>query len=610
MKWHFSRQLADQVESEVTQRDQFDNDDVNISETIIREALQNSLDAAEGDAATVEVRLALLKDLTPTKVGLLKTMLHSQLEHAEAAGLDLQKVDFEKPSVLVIEDFGTRGLTGSTSEKDDGHFSDFWRRHGKSHKSGKKVGRWGLGKLVFSCASMVGAFYGLTRRAGDDADHLMGQTVLNLRTIDGITYPPHGYFCDLENEEDPYSRIPVPVKDGDFVSRFIDTFNLRRTKGPGLSIVIPYPSPSLSLDEMIGIAIANYFYPIITGKLVLGFNDFVVNSENVRSLAHNYAGDHFLQIDPLFDFIEEVSKGNTESIYSIRSGWDADGQLDEEDFDAGVLEEIRSRFESGELVGLELPLTLKKKDDTEIDTFIKVFMKRPQGLQHGIDLYVRGGLTLPREAKFKERRALAVLIAEDEPICDFLGDAENAAHTLWTTNTEKLRKNYRGTQPTVTVIKKSLIQMYDLLADITEEVDEDALTQFFWYQEPKSEGGKKRKRQPRPSAPPALPKKKERFKISKSAGGFSLSAGPGLSESMLPVQVRVTVAYDVARGDAFKKWSPHDFDVPKNISTHLNGGAKLISAAGQTWHLEVTAKDFGLTVSGFDENRDLKARVS
>ncbi len=49
MKWHFSPQLPDQVETEIIQRDQFNNDEVDMSETIVREAVQNSLDAAVDD---------------------------------------------------------------------------------------------------------------------------------------------------------------------------------------------------------------------------------------------------------------------------------------------------------------------------------------------------------------------------------------------------------------------------------------------------------------------------------------------------------------------------------------------------------------------------------
>ena len=49
MKWHFVPQPQNLVETEVTQRDQFRNDEVDLSDTIVREAVQNSLDAAIGD---------------------------------------------------------------------------------------------------------------------------------------------------------------------------------------------------------------------------------------------------------------------------------------------------------------------------------------------------------------------------------------------------------------------------------------------------------------------------------------------------------------------------------------------------------------------------------
>jgi hypothetical protein len=611
VKWHFSRQLADQVETEITQRDQFDNDQVNISETIVREAIQNSLDAAASDSTTVEVRFRLHGNLHSTGGRLLRDVLETQLEHAKVAGIELDGLNFNEPSALVIEDFGTKGLTGSISEKDTGNFSDFWRRHGKSHKFGRSRGRWGLGKLVYSSTSMVGAFFGVTRRIGEDSDYLMGQTVLNLRTINGVTYPPHGYFCDLENEDDPYTRIPVPVGNSSFVSAFIDAFELDRRDGAGLSIVIPYPSPSVSLEGMIGISIANYFYPVITKKLVMRFNDLVVDHGNVRQLAHVYASNHFQQIDTLFDFIEEASQRRDEVLWPMRASWTDDKLLTEDDFEPEYLEEIRSRFVQGELVGLNLPITLSKKDGTSVCTSFSVFIKRPQELKKGLDLYVRGGLTLPAETKFKERRALAVLVAEEEPICDFLGDAENAAHTLWTTNTEKLRKNYRNTQSTVTMIKKSLVQLYDLLADVTEELDEDALTQFFWYQEPERKGGKKRKKQPGPIVPPALPQEPPRFNVSRSSSGFTLSQGQGLAAIPLPLAVRIKVAYDVSKGDAFSKWSHHDFDVKagKGITCELSGGVKLVAAEGQEWELEIASVDFDFVVSGFDGNRDLKVRI-
>lgn len=145
MKWRFPLLPNNLVESEVTQRDQFNNDDVDISETIVRETIQNSLDAAVDDPCQVKVSFRWVSKENGLSKEYFSLLLKDQLPHAAAAGIDIDSLDFANPRALVIEDFGTCGLTGSTTSKDDDHFSDFWRRHGKSHKSGKSRGRWGLG---------------------------------------------------------------------------------------------------------------------------------------------------------------------------------------------------------------------------------------------------------------------------------------------------------------------------------------------------------------------------------------------------------------------------------------------------------------------------------
>ncbi len=75
---------------------------------------------------------------------------------------------------LVIEDFGTRGLTGdphvdpelepASDIKND--FFYFWRNVGRSNKGEVDRGRWGLGKAVFTVASRIRTIFGITRPRG------------------------------------------------------------------------------------------------------------------------------------------------------------------------------------------------------------------------------------------------------------------------------------------------------------------------------------------------------------------------------------------------------------------------------------------------------------
>lgn len=612
MKWHFSPQLADQVELEVTQRDQFNNDELDISETIVREAVQNSLDAVADEDGSVCVKFRWLDSCTIDS-DYFRQLFDGQIEHARKAGLNVDSLDFSKPEALVIEDFGTHGLTGSTKKKDDDNFSDFWRRHGKSHKTGKSRGRWGLGKLVYSVTSQVGVFFGVTSRAKDSTQHLMGQTVLNLREVDGKQYPPHAFFADVEGES-LYDRITVPLKDKREVDEFCDNFSIDRRGTTGLSIVIPFPAAGISEDKMINVAIGNYFYPLITGLLTLEFNGLAINAENVRELAKKYAHDRFEQIDVLFDFIEEVYTAEQSKHLELKKSWIDDRKLDEDDFRVEDLEAIREKFETGQLVGVQLPVTVKKQSG-DVDSFFSVYIKKPEILERGLDLYVRGGLTLPGEQKFNGRGALGIMVAEDEAVCALLGDAENAAHTKWISNTEKLRKNYINntvTSALVMAIKRSVVELYDLLSEAVEEKDENALLDFFWFDEPEKEKNKrpKKKKEPKP-VPPIESKRQPLFHVSQVAGGFSIHGSESLTVDKLPMQITIKAAYDVAKGNPFKKYSMHDFRAGKggNIRLKTSWGVKHKSAADNKWVLMINRLPLTVKAIGFDVNRDLKISV-
>jgi hypothetical protein len=611
MKWYFPPQLPGQVETEVTQRDQFSNDEVEISETIVREAVQNSLDAAVDDPSRVKVNFRWLDSSHGLDPLFMEGLFGPQLEHATAAGLDVDKVDFSSPCALVIEDFGTKGLTGSVNSKDDDNFSDFWRRHGKSHKTGKSRGRWGLGKLVYSSSSELGVFFGATVRNGDLSPWIMGQTVLNLRTVDGHQYPPHAFFADLEGEGDIYREVPVPLKDQSLVEKFQTQFCLERGSNTGLSIIVPFPNPDFQIDAMLGVAIVNYFYPLVTGQLVLKFNDIEINSKNIRQLAHKYASESFHDIDMLFDFIEQANRMRGHELLTLRESWADDTRLDETDFEEEDLETIRKKFANGQLVGLKLPITLKEKSGVVKKTEFRVFIQRPEELVKGLDLYVRGGLTLPGEAKFRERKALGAMIAEDEAICSFLGDAENAAHTKWVSNAEKVRKNYRSPQARLQVIKNSVLDLYDLLAEVTEEVDELALSSFFWCSEP--EGGKagRKKKSPVVIPKPPEPRPKD-FSISSVDGGFSVSTHKDVSPDRFPRIVTIDVAYDVASGNPFKKYSPLDFRLDKNegiVVALTKGSGSVVERKENRLKFRVDKSPFKLHLRGFDPLRDVKVKL-
>jgi len=614
MEWHFIPQLACYVQAGVTQRDQFRNDEVDLYDTIVREAVQNSLDATPIGNQT-RVSFKWIRSGQGLESSYTNTLFESQIDHARSSGLELDEVDFSNPTALVIEDFGTLGLTGSTHAIDGDNFSDFWRYHGKSHKTGTSRGRWGLGKLVYSSSSLVGAFFGLTVRDGDPKRYLMGQTVLDLRMHEGKEYPAHAYFSEMIGTEFQ-NQIPVPTDDEEYIGAFCSQFQLSRKTKPGLSVVIPFPNKALERDKMVGVAIVNYFYPILSGQLILEFDELAVNAANIRELAHKYAKGKIHDIDPLFDFIEEANEAiRNDKLLTLKKTWIDDVRLDENDIGEDDLEKIRMVFGSRQLVGVRLPLTIKKKPSQEVlETEFFVFVKRPEDISRGVDLYVRGGLTLPSESKFGERKAFGAMIANDEAISAFLGDAENPAHTKWIFNAEKLRKNYVAPGDRLRVIKNAVINFYDLLIQAEEEIDEKALSKYFFAQEPESPGksdGKPETTPPDDDMDVPTPKRKIARLVS-IENGFSIRKAAGAADAEYPVRFRVRAAYDTASGNPFKKYDPLDFSFSVksdlNIST-TSDTVVLLNRSDNELEFEVTAEQFQVDVTGFDANRDLLVKL-
>ena len=223
-------------------------------------------------------------------------------------------------------------------------------------------------------------------------------------------------------------------------------------------------------------------------------------------------------------------------------------------------------------------------------------------------------MTLPEEAKFRDRRALGAVIAEEEPICDFLGDAENAAHTKWIQRTEKLSKKYRNnsfSNDLVSAIRKSAIQLHDLLAEVSEEEDEDALQEFFWFEEPEKEKRTRRRVTPKPPSPiPTIPTRKKLIQLSQIQGGFTLTGTVDLTEDKLPRSVEVKMAYAQAKGNPFtnyRKAKVKDFSVGRGgiVCTAKKENIEVLSREDNVVRMQVNKLPFQFTVRGFDPNRDL-----
>lgn len=599
MQLSFRRLSDGEMDRPPTQRDQFNNDDVELVDALVRESLQNSLDAAAEE--TVRVRFSLHRPDDVGRAALLAQLDLEQLrKRLRACAIDADSIAFADPKLLVIEDFGTTGLTGSWTSMDKEPFSDFWRRMGKSHKAGKSLGRWGLGKLVFSSSSEARIFFGLTIRKTDpELPLLMGQAVLTTHDLDeGQRFDSHGFFCKLSE-----TGMQLPITDADEVSGFAAACGVSRTHEPGLSIVAPYVIGTITEQRIVQAVLRNYFFPILLGRLVVSVGAVTIDADTFAGLACAHGGTRFAN-GALAQFIGTMRsvRKNELTPLVLPSTWVNTGM-------AAALgdyaKSLRERYQAGECLCVRAPLLLKQKDGKELHTKFDLFLQKAS--DDSDTLFVRDTIVLPAESKyFRGSRTLAALVADDKPICTFLGDAENPAHTSWSASAEKVTAEWRNPSARLKEVRGALQQFYDEIVTSLEAVDATALIDFF---SAKAESGARgvRPRGPlvRPPNPNPPPPTEKAYRLIRLKGGFAIRGGATLRPEQLPLTIRVRAAYDVLRGNPFTKHDPLDFDFSKSELEVKATGANATAQSPNALVIKASSREFEVTVSGFDVRRDL-----
>ena len=536
-------------------------------------------------------------------------LLSPLLPHLRSCEIPLEDLDLNRPSRLVIEDFETTGLTGAWDSEDAiGGWYDFFRNFGASHKTGGRGGRWGLGKLVFTSASRVRAFFALTVRAEDDPPRplIMGQAVLKAHKIDDARYDSHGFFARSEDA----GELQLPVENLVEVARFVQACNLTRSQEPGLSIIIPFPSiehKSATIgQELARHLLVNFFFPILSGDLVADVDGAEISAETFDTVVRNFGGEE-LHAGNLAAFVREMKEARERHPdVVLGNGWY--GAI-ESAMPPRTLEDLRLRYATGGFIYARFPIQIRPRGGNVRSTSVEVFIRKTKPGEKAASICARGMLTVPGEAKsFFADGCFVGLVASDEAITSFLGDAEGPSHRNWNAREQKVRTNWYNADTSLRLVRNAPRQLYTALAAMVERTEERALVDEFWI--PKvadshPDTPARDTRKPRDEVDPPPPRLR-RFVISRRPDGFAIAAGPGLQDSELPLRLRVRAAYDVMRGDPFKGHSSLDFDLAsrENIDIDLQE-CRIERATPSSVVVEATSTGFKASFTGFDANRDL-----
>jgi hypothetical protein len=654
IEWRFKPNSKDDKCVDPIQGEFFTTSDVgNISNALIREGIQNALDARlKSENQGVRVRVFLSGDTYSIPPEKYFPLIETLAPHLRAKNNGLNDLpDFKRPMrYLVFEDFNTEGLLGDPNEYFVQNINDrlthnyyyFWRNVGRSGKSDDQLGRWGLGKTVFPACSEINAFWGLTIRCDDKKKLLMGQCVLRNHSREDrkdayCGFRPYGdygkYIDDKDSTGEKYFAYPAEEDDLATIN-FESLFKIERKNESGLSIIIPFYSDELSLNHLVYSVVEQYFYPILEGKLEVE----IVEEDKVKTLTKDKIQSTVDEID-----YEELSRSYRKfrSAKSLKALFElANWTLklkDEEYFrlnapdlklkprwtknlfpDEDTLAKLRDDFEAGNRIAVKVPLKYSPKGERPSICWYNAFIEKDFDLQKPETLLVRDGITISGINLLDKGAVRGMVVIQDPHLARMLGDSENPAHTEWNSESRNFKGKYENGSEAIKFVTNTLVRLFEKLQKPLEGLDKDILIDFFSIPiqtEDQETGGQKTRSKGEKTSGEEIPKiirKEPALLADRISGGFRIYNNPKVDT--LPESAGFKLAYDVPRGNPIKSYQPADFDLAEKRNNPIQikyKGVNITRREKNILEFDIVDKsDIEIVLTGFDVKRDLFIKLN
>lgn len=618
-KWHFKELDPDYPDDSALAERNFRRESTELPEIFVRELVQNVLDARTSLDQPARVTINLMGKSDGLSSSNFRKIIEELEPHLQGAGHEVVR-DYSNPTALVIEEFGTVGLTGNVSDSraqgETERWANFWHGEGKRSKQGKSLGRAGQGKITYHMASGARTLLAYSVRDSlKEPECVFGKCIVNKTYKVGSNwYMRHMYWC-VENITLP--KQPLPAHDSKTIHEFKSIFGLKRDlKKTGTSWVIPFPHTSLSKQSLIAGLLKDFHFTILKGSLTANVCGQEIDKTNVISLIPHYVSTAAIS-ENFLSFLQSAVS-NTSRIQAV-DGWGWTGEaVSAESFSAEELTKLKTAFENGELVSVRFPLSIEKRDGTTLNSFFDAYLMRPEDLKHTEELYIRSDLVIGDEKHLKQApgAAFGLMLAEEANLSELLGYAEEASHLKWNAAEDDLVKHYnlQSARDVLSRVRRSLPRLCRLLAGHTAGIDEDALKGILFV--PEDEKGRKKVSRPKKKVgptptPPPIPKPKPKdYSVREIKGGISIFSTNGTA--IIGREIRVIFAYDQIEGEGnpFKNYHPFDFDLSQSSMTITANGATILRQEENVLVFKIDTSLFDVSVTGFDVEMRLKCRAA
>lgn len=599
-KWIWPRVGPSPV-SQNTDSEMFDRQDYPYTETFVREAIQNTLDARLDQSLPAIISFQFHQK----PLGEQRRFLQGAIDLRQSAGLDVPS-EWRGGSVswLTIEDFNTKGLDGDLNDR-LGNFWGYWLNFGLSNKDGSGRGGRGIGRVTFLIASRMQAVIGLTRRIADGEVAASGMTLLRAMRSGGGLRSTHAYLAASENDEESIFNLH---DDSEFHSGLVAAFGLsgygQAPYESGLALAIPYPHEELTADGILASTIEHFAPAILNGSLTVRVDDRTLDSSSLDEIAKDVA-DH-IHTDWMRDDVDRY-------LALLRKGISDGGETVEADFRAGLsalrdseqADVLRQKLANGEIIVGNLSFDLTRASVTRKVILTFVAAETPEG-RRPIDRLFREGMSLPDVKSSSPGEIDLLLLVDDNELATYLNFCEGKAHLdLLESKEVRAKLQEKGYRPLTGVKRFVKALPSDLRNYLTPDITEPEIDVFdAFFSVPDSDPNKRQGPGGKPDIdpPPPPPPRIPAMKVKQLEDGFRLEANPEFSE--WPVNVSVTMAY--ADGSRNPSWSPYDFR-PDELNTAANDCE--YSYAKNKLTARDCGESFSIEVTGFGTTRELETRI-
>ena len=496
--WKYEPLGVNSISGRNTTQDNFTSETKDLPEILVRELIQNSLDAKSPnrlDPVRIKITQVSWSDLSTHDTEYIRKLFPK--EYRDRLGMTSDHIPNigEGTPFLLLEDFGTTGLLGiyDAPRVDDPkpqNWNAFWFREGEGDKLNDFAnGRAGQGKVTYYSVSGSRSIFALTIRETDNKSLVFGRSL---------------FSKDYKYQETHFNRIAFwsisqsaeakPSECADDITKFKKHFHLNRKDEPGLSIVIPDPI-YWDMNQITKTIVEDFFLPIMSGKLIVQLGNLEFNKENILDQNRQYLEDKELshKIES-YNFLSKIStliSSDSSPLFNIEEKW-FKSKRDVDPF-GDNLTSFLNMIEKHDIIHLRCSIQLQKKKEHEpIPSRFDIYIQKNDIQGKAVQFYSRLDMMIAEEKnQFIEKLESFTILThiKDRALSQFLNDAETPTHLKWNAQNSRLKENWESYRKELSLVRNAAEYIMKVVLQLSKTKDD--LSTLAIYFPALSKGGEK-----------------------------------------------------------------------------------------------------------------------